>query len=132
MFKNLWQKLLPRDDENESLGPTDEQVEGYFSLHLDRLEVGRLWYTDGLWRFVYADAFKSQSEVKPLVSFPNVHRVYESERLWPFFAVRIPSLAQPAVQLALKTESLKANDVDLLKRFGRQTATNPFCLEHAV
>lgn len=67
------------------------------------------------------------------MDFPDLDKHYRSEDLWPFFAVRIPSLEQPAVQRAVQDMKLDAhNEVDLLRAFGKKTIANPFVLEPAL
>lgn len=124
-------KLLSRQDGREHLlTPRDEDAD--FLLQYDALDIGLLWLRDGTWHFEYAPAFLSQNEVKPLVDFPHSDKHYESETLWPFFAVRIPSTEQPGVQRVLAEENLDAvNEAQLLKRFGKTTISNPFNLEPA-
>jgi len=47
--------------------------------------------------------------------------------LWPFFGIRIPGLKQPAIQEILRNENIETdNDVELLKRFGQKTISNPY------
>ena len=108
---------------------TPANREASFVLIYDKLTVGELRLKDGKWLFEYSTAFKQQSEVKPIVDFPDLDKKYEAEELWPFFASRIPSLNQPAVQEVIREEKLKEDDlVDLLKFFGKLTITNPFKL----
>jgi hypothetical protein len=57
---------------------------------------------------------------------------YISEDLWPFFALRIPSGAQNAVQEFLREQHLEnADEVTMLKKFGRRSVANPFELQSA-
>jgi HipA-like protein len=99
---------------------------GYGSLH-----VGTLKLENGVWEFQYTDDFKAQIKdgIKPLLAFPDVEKMYRSEELWEFFAVRIPSLQQPAIQRIIEEEKLdKDNEVILLRRFGSETVSSPFVL----
>ena len=107
--------------------PMPENVTLILSLKLGPLQVGTLRSDHGEWVFSYAEEFRVQSEIKPIVDFPDVNRDYRSKTLWPFFALRIPSPAQPAVQQYLHVHGL--NQVDegtLLKEFGRRSIANPF------
>lgn len=106
---------------------TGEQEEVAFSVVLDGLEVGRLRLEGDEWVFNYADAFREQDKIRPIVDFPSVDREYRSEDLWPFFLLRIPSLKQPAVQEFLREENVNTPSAAiLLKRFGQRSAANPF------
>lgn len=90
------------------------------------LHVGTLSRERGVWRFRYSDAFKQQEAVAPITDFPDRSRVYESPKLWPFFAIRIPSINQPQVRAYLRDH--EASEEMLLNRFGRLSAANPFVL----
>jgi len=124
-------KLFAQGDGNEHLvTPTAEEAR--FRLQYGDLVVGWLNLEDGCWSFGYSDEFKRQSAVKPVVDFADVDKRYESDELWPFFAMRIPSLQQPGVKKIIEQEDLdKHNHVQLLKRFGRKTVANPFYLNPA-
>jgi hypothetical protein len=61
-----------------------------------------------------------------------VGRVYRSEDLWPFFALRIPSTTQANVQAYLRERGqTQAEAADLMKKFGRRSISNPFLLTPA-
>jgi len=94
--------------------------------------VGTLSVADSIWKFEYSEAFRKQDELRPLMDFPDVDKVYESKELWQFFVMRIPSPEQPEVEEIIRREHIKENDaVGLLKRFGEYTITNPFILRAA-
>jgi hypothetical protein len=80
-----------------------------------------------MWELRYTDAFKAQSRLSPIVCFPDVDKVYRSAKLWPFFSVRIPSIARPEVQRTVREENLDYDDVAaMLRRFGRKSVADPF------
>ena len=94
---------------------------GRFDLMLGTLLVGVLLYENGEWSFSYSDAYKAQDKFEPLVNFPNLQQVYKSDQLWPFFASRLPGVAE------LKEEEREKSDVlELLKKYGRHVITNPY------
>jgi HipA-like protein len=98
-----------------------------FRLTWGDLTIGILRAEGGRWVFQYTDAFRHREDLRPIVQFPDTERTYESEELWPFFGLRIPSLRQPAVRAALDREHIDAGDkVQLLRRFGHRTVANPF------
>ena len=98
-----------------------------FSLLLRGMEVGELTYDSSTWRFRYSEGFKSHPSLRPIVGFPDPDAEYNTTKLWPFFAMRIPSLEQSAVRQAIADESLDdLNQADLLGRFGKRTVSNPF------
>lgn len=121
-------KMLSRQDGREGLC-TPKHEEADFLLQDRDLEVGRLWLHDGKWHFEYTDAFQRKKDIYPITNFPRLDKHYESEALWPFFAIRIPGLKQPAIQRILRDENIDArNEAQLLKRFGETTIANPFTL----
>jgi len=107
----------------------EEQAE--FLLFLSNLLVGKLSVIEGRWQFKYSDEFNLKTELRPLVEFPDLDRVYENDELWQFFASRIPSTEQPDVETVLESENIAEDDlIALLKRFGKRTITNPFELKY--
>jgi HipA-like protein len=105
-------------------------VEARFILVLGSLPVGTLTVKDGVWQFKYADEFKRESDLRPLVEFPDLDQTYEQRELWQFFASRIPSTLQPDVELVMEKEKIEEDDlIALLKRFGKRTITSPFELK---
>jgi HipA-like protein len=108
-------------------GITSAREPAAFTLRLEQLEVGILRKQNGTWLFSYSPEFRAQTEIYPIINFPNVNREYRSSTLWPFFLVRIPSLKQPAVQRFLQQRQAKSVDeVTLLREFGRRAIANPF------
>jgi len=109
-----------------------KQVNVAFDLSLGDLHVGTLQREHGEWVFKYTEAFAHQRQVAPIVDFPIVGREYRSKELWPFFALRIPSLTQAHVQAFLRRKGdTEADAADLMQEFGRRSIANPFVLETA-
>ncbi len=107
---------------------TPANVDAAFELTYRVLKIGTLTLHNGVWTFEYSKEFKSQSRIKPLPDFSDVNRVYQSEELYPFFALRIPGAGQlKAKGMELLTEKDKSA-VEMLIRFGRETISNPFTL----
>ncbi|MCB1133600.1 MAG: HipA N-terminal domain-containing protein [Verrucomicrobiae bacterium] len=124
MFKFLKRKF----DWTRGISEPSEEVA--FDLSLEGLKVGTLRFAGGRWIFEYAEEFKKQSEIAPIMDFPGVNRSYIAEELWPFFALRIPSPAQPKVRQYLQAKRKPTVDtVELLQHFGRRSSANPFLLE---
>src|SRR5262245_275038 len=108
------------------------EVRAEFQLFYGQLLVAVLSVADSVWKFEYSEAFRQQDELRPLVEFPDVDKVYESKELWQFFVMRIPSPEQPEIEEILKSEHIREDDaVTLLKRFGEHTITNQFRLQAA-
>ena len=92
-------------------------------------EIGTLIADKGEWIFSYSEEFRKQSEIKPIIDFPDLKRQYRSRSLWPFFALRIPSPEQPAVREFLRSHpEQKPDEGILLKEFGERSIANPFRL----
>ena len=122
-LKHLW-----KADGQEELA-TPKEGKAAFRLMYEDLEIGLLTLSEGIWRFAYSEDFKAQSRLKPLVDFPDVNKTYRYEELPPFFVQRIPGLGQPKVQKIILEEKIDAhNEVELLKRFGKLSISNPFQL----
>ncbi|BCI54853.1 restriction endonuclease [Mycolicibacterium litorale] len=83
--------------------------------------VGVLDYREGRYRFQYLDGVGNSVEgFRPFIGFPDLNRVYESVRLWPFFGLRVmdhkrPDFPQYVRWLGLTVE---ASPLDILSRSG--------------
>ena len=128
MLKTI-KTLFRKSDDRETLyTPKDIQVK--FALFYRNLEIGTLSLNNGLWTFQYSEDFKKQEKIKPLTDFPDINKVYDFEELHPFFVSRIPGINQPRVKEIINAEHIdQNNEVELLKRFGKRTISNPFILE---
>lgn len=126
-FTKTLQQILGSLRRRAGIGETKAAARAAFELRYDGLRVGNLTCNDGKWTFWYSEEFRHRPDLRPVVQFADVDRVYRSERLWPFFLLRIPSMGQTDVQQALKQEHIDASDeVALLRRFGKRTISNPF------
>lgn len=99
-----------------------------FELKYKEVIIGYLEYKDNQWSFEYSEEFKTQSELAPIVSFPDISKKYEGKELWSFFSSRIPD------NIGTSGDSVKKHNEDLidqLKEYGRKTVTNPFQLSVA-
>jgi HipA-like protein len=106
---------------------TPPDVHADFRLRLGELPVGTLSVKNGKWTFRYADEFRSRPNVRPLPVFPDLQKIYESDELFPFFRTRVPSLKRKAIRAIMAEDGLDETDqIELLRRFGRKTISNPF------
>jgi len=125
MIRKIFNWFNKGDDDFEVQLPEGEKAK--FTLLVNDLSIGMLYCDKGEWFFKYSEDFKKHSEYNRIVGFPDLSKTYQSDTLWPFFRIRIPGLKQPAIQEILKNEKIdKANDVELLKRFGHKTISNPY------
>jgi HipA-like protein len=131
MVSRLKKILFKRSEGFENL-KTPQNIEARFELSYKSLIIGYLSLRNGKWVFAYSDEFRKQNRLMPMIDFPDVNKIYESEELWPFFTSRIPSPSQPEIQAAIRQNNIDAdNEVSLLEFFGRRTITNPYLLELA-
>lgn len=128
-FKNLFRKS--KDHKTAIGAPFPPVNNATFALKAGKLAVGTLHFKNEEWEFKYTDDFKAhRNEYHYIAGFSNLDRVYRNDTLWPFFQIRIPGLKQPAVKEILKKEDINESDeVELLKRFGQKTISNPYELE---
>lgn len=117
-----------KSDEDKVKPLPQEESHKFALLHHDMV-IGYLEVDKGMWKFYYSEEFKSDTELSYITGFPNLHKVYYSEALWPFFKIRIPGLKQPRVQKTIKKENIaEDNEIALLKRFGKRSISNPYLL----
>lgn len=96
-----------------------------FKLMYGRDTVGYLNFKNLKWKFEYSEWFKNQTELAPLIQFPNKLNIYESERLWPFFKARIPS----EINRNQKHKG-EQSPQELLRIYGKRSINNPFILKN--
>ena len=131
MLRKIINKLWKTDEQEDLTVPA--LAKGIFMLYYQDLPIGKLSVSEGKWVFMYSEDFKKQDTVRKLIDFPQADKIYISENLWPFFAHRIPGLGQPKVQEIIKKENIDSdNEVDLLRRFGKHSITNPFELSETA
>lgn len=128
MINNIFKKLWKTEGQEGIQTPLNLIIS--FTLVYKELTIGFLKLENGVWSYEYSEDFKKQNEILPLTDFPDVNKKYKSQELLPYFNQRIPSLNQPKVKAVLKKEKIdETNEVELLKRFGKTSITNPFQLE---
>jgi HipA-like protein len=114
-------------DPDEASVPLPKEKDVKFLLRVDDIKVGYLYSNKGDWYFEYSNDFKNHLDYNLITGFPELNKVYKSDELWPFFRIRIPGLKQPVVMEILEKEKIDKNDeVELLKRFGQKTISNPY------
>lgn len=117
-----------KDEQHIGLPNLQKEENAAFLLQVDNLNLGTLKCENNQWIFNYTDEFKKRKdEYNRIVGFPDLNKTYRSDYLWSFFQIRIPGLKQPAIRQILKNEQIdETNEVELLKRFGRKTISNPY------
>lgn len=92
--------------------------------------VGTLTQEGAEFVFQYASGYRSDNSAEPLPAFPDKDEVYRSNVLFPFFAVRLPSLDRPDIREAMKEKDVSEDDLlRLLGRLARKGITNPYEFE---
>jgi HipA-like protein len=127
-MRNLIKKWFSRSKEDDFM-QLPENEHGEFVLKIEDIEIAYLSFEKGEWTFQYSkDFIKNHSDVyNTIIGFPRLDKVYKSKSLWPFFLIRIPGLKQPAIQKIIKEENIDTtNELELLKRFGKKTISNPY------
>jgi hypothetical protein len=73
-------------------------------------------------RFEYLPTVSSVEDFRPFIGFPDLDRTYESERLWPFFALRVMDRRRPDFSRYVEWLGLPpdATPIDILSRSGGQ------------
>lgn len=94
--------------------------------------IGRLSCTDGVYRFVYVEGYRracQEAGLAPLIGFPEVERVYDSESLFPLFANRVMSSSRedyPAYLGRLGITDGPHAPLQMLARNRGRRSTDPF------
>jgi len=127
MLKKIARALWHTEGMNDRLTP--DNFKGQFALTYNKLLIGHLSINEGKWTFEYSEEFKRQNDILPLSNFPDKNAVYTSKELWPFFASRIPSEAQLEGRDISPDKEVGRNEVNLLRKYGHKTITNPFTLQ---
>ncbi len=81
--------------------------------------VGRLTRESGVYRFVYTRGAEEQPGFRPFGRMHDLHKVYQSEELFPIFANRILAKNRPEYQDYLKWLGLSAAQNDALEELAR-------------
>lgn len=126
LFKKI-KSFIPQSLENSTV---KEDEYAHFTISYKDLDIGYLELKLEKWHFSYTPEFKNQDQLPPLPDFPDADKIYTNDELWPFFIIRIPSLKQPKVQKIISKEAIDStSQVELLKRFGEKSISNPFQLK---
>jgi hypothetical protein len=83
--------------------------------------VGVLDHRAGGYRFQYLDGVGDSVEgFRPFIGFPDLNYVYESDRLWPFFDLRVMDRKRPDYPQYVRWLGLtvEASRLDILSRSG--------------
>ena len=77
--------------------------------------------------FEYDASFVATPGATPISAFPDIHRTYRSERLWPFFSIRIPRIEREEVREAMERRDIPSDDVfRLLGELSSKAVASPY------
>jgi len=127
-IKKIFAKLTPWSiGEDFSSEKLKSKKDAKFILTYKGKKIGILEYKNNKWHYRYADQYKKELFIAPLIDFPIIEKEYVFDELPPFFAARIPSLNQPFhFKKILKFKADKNDLVSLLEIFGQKSINNPF------
>jgi hypothetical protein len=77
-------------------------------------------YDGQTYRFEYLASASDVEDFRPFIGFPELDRIYEAERLWPFFALRVMDRRRPDFPRYVEWLGLPldATPLDILSRSG--------------
>ena len=133
MIERLRQRFLPLGEE---LSARDVHSQGALRVLVQtgsgmRL-IGTLHKEGDEFVFRYDTAFSSAPSAKPISAFPDLHREYRSERLWPFFSIRIPRVERQDVREVMERRDIPSDDVlRLLGELSSRAVASPYRFEPA-
>lgn len=94
--------------------------------------VGFLSQEDDGFVFRYSKEFREDPRAVPISAFPDLEETYRAEKLWPFFAVRIPPSDRDDVRETMARRKLSEDEpLKLLASLARRVATSPYELRMA-
>lgn len=99
-------------------GETGIRVGVYLDSEQGEQIVGWLSQDAGEFVFKYDAGFVAKEGAEPISAFPDLHAEYRQEKLWPFFAVRIPPLDRADVKLLLESQHISPDDRNMLELLG--------------
>ena len=89
------------------------------------VHVGWLEFTGTEFRFSYLDEVRSHPRFRPFPAFPVLEETYTSEDLFPYFAVRLTSAADPEYGAVLDALGLSREDATPVELLARSPSESP-------
>jgi hypothetical protein len=82
--------------------------------------VAVLDYDGRVYRFRYLSTASTVEDFRPFIGFPQLDQIYEAQRLWPFFALRVMDRRRPDFPRYVEWLGLPpdAKPLDILSRSG--------------
>lgn len=94
--------------------------------------IGKLNYDGEYYQFIYTQGAKkaqAESQFQPLISFPNLDKIYQSPALFPLFSNRLMPRSRPSYKNYIEWLNIPENEdepITILARSGGQKATDTF------
>lgn len=89
------------------------------------VHVGWLVFTGHEFRFSYVDEVKSHARFQPFPAFPRFDEEYRSDDLFPYFAVRLTSTADPGYDAVLDALGLTRESASPAELLARSPSDSP-------
>lgn len=89
------------------------------------VHVGWLEYTGEQYLFSYTNEARSHPRFQPFPTLPVLHKTYRSEDLFPFFAMRLVTTADPQYEAVLDALGLTRGDATPAELLARSPAESP-------
>lgn len=89
------------------------------------VHAGWLEFTGAEFRFSYLDEVRSHPRFRPFPAFPLLEEAYTSEDLFPYFAVRLTSAADPEYDVVLDALGLRRDDATPVELLARSPSESP-------
>ena len=100
---------------------------GSISVFLGDRQIGTLRKEPDEFVFEYDSAYVRAPDAVPIPAFPDLQTTYRAEKLWPFFAVRVPSVEREDVQAAMRRREIGDDDVlRLLGELSKRGVSSPY------
>ena len=89
------------------------------------VHVGWLLYTGDEFTFSYVDEAKSHERFQPFPAFPRLDETYKSSELFPYFALRLTSAADPQYDAVLDALGLTRDDATPVELLALSPSESP-------
>ncbi len=98
-------------------------LEIYRKIKDEPVLIGRLSCEHGQFLFRYNPDYMGE----PISAFPDKAKLYRSEHLWPFFAVRIPPFDRQDMRETMASHSLDEDQIiEILGLIAKYSVSNPY------
>jgi HipA-like protein len=127
-IERIRRRFLPLGDQPSARDVHSQTaIRVFLSYHGSERALGTLYKEGDSFVFAYDPSFASAPDAKPISAFPDLHRTYRSEHLWPFFALRIPRTERQDVREAMNRREIPDDDIfRLLGELSTKAVASPY------